>query len=201
MRTGTAMRGGTAAGRGPLRMKTGAVPGTSAGTQAAFLPQHNISVSDRPVTGQGIAGMKTAIGPGRQVQDSSFYIGLLRTKITDITKETRKIKTDMDTMQRDAGQYSQLERKYESLLKEVRNLEGTLADYNLAMDKLRTSTDPQEVRHFKDTMMSKASFPHTRSLLLTPKPFLTTQNLTFHAICCTREGDGLSGEPRGQEQE
>ena len=142
---GTAMRGGTAAGRGPLRMKTGAVPGTSAGTQAAFLPQHNINVSDRPVTGQGIAGMKTAVGPGRQVQDSSFYIGLLRTKITDITKETRKIKTDMDNMQRDAGQYSQLERKYESLLKEVRNLEGTLADYNLAMDKLRTSTDPQEV--------------------------------------------------------
>mmetsp|Transcript_9149 Transcript_9149/g.18313 ORF Transcript_9149/g.18313 Transcript_9149/m.18313 type:complete len:581 (+) Transcript_9149:55-1797(+) len=155
MRTGTAMRGGTAAGRGPLRMKTGAVPGTSAGTVAAFLPQHNVNVSDRPVTGQGIAGMKTAVGPGRQVQDSSFYIGLLRTKITDITKETRKIKTDMDNMQRDAGQYSQLERKYESLLKEVRNLEGTLADYNLAMDKLRTSTDPQEVTAYQANLEAR----------------------------------------------
>lgn len=42
----------------------------------------------------------------------------------------------------------QYERKYEGLLKEVRNLEGTLADYNLAMDKLRTSTDPEEVRGY-----------------------------------------------------
>eukprot|EP00520_Triparma_pacifica_P000984 CAMPEP_0118662112 /NCGR_PEP_ID=MMETSP0785-20121206/16645_1 /TAXON_ID=91992 /ORGANISM="Bolidomonas pacifica, Strain CCMP 1866" /LENGTH=557 /DNA_ID=CAMNT_0006555609 /DNA_START=46 /DNA_END=1716 /DNA_ORIENTATION=+ len=147
------MRMGTASGRGgALRMKTGAVPGTSAGTQAAFIPQHNIQVSDRPVTNAGIAGMKTASGPGRQVQDSSFYVGLLRSKITDITKEIRKIKTDMDQMERDAGQYSQLERKYESTLMEVRNLEGTLADYNLAMDKLRTSTDPQEVKNYQQNL-------------------------------------------------
>ncbi|GMH77026.1 hypothetical protein TrRE_jg11742 [Triparma retinervis] len=153
MRPMTNMRMGTASGRGgPLRMKTGAVPGTSAGTQAAFIPQHNIQVSDRPVTNAGIAGMKTASGPGRQVQDSSFYVGLLRSKITEITKEVRKIKTDMDQMERDAGQYSQLERKYESTLMEVRNLEGTLADYNLAMDKLRTSTDPQEVKNYQHNL-------------------------------------------------
>lgn len=42
----------------------------------------------------------------------------------------------------------QYERKYEGLLKEVRHLEGTLADHNLAMDKLRTSTDPDEVRGY-----------------------------------------------------
>lgn len=33
---------------------------------------------------------------------------------------------------------TQLERKYEGLIKEVRSLEGDLADYNLAMDKART---------------------------------------------------------------
>lgn len=66
--------------------------------------------------------------------------------------QIRKIKTDMDQMERDAGQYSQLERKYESTLMEVRNLEGTLADYNLAMDKLRTSTDPQEVKNYQHNL-------------------------------------------------
>lgn len=35
------------------------------------------------------------------------------------------------------------ERKYDALIKEVRGLEGDLADYNLSMDKARTST----VRH------------------------------------------------------
>ena len=34
----------------------------------------------------------------------------------------------------------QLERNYETLIKTVRSLEGELADYNLAMDKSRTST-------------------------------------------------------------
>ena len=61
----------------------------------------------------------------------------------------------MDQMERDAGQYSQLERKYESLLKEVRSLEGTLADYNLAMDKLRTSTDPAEVTNYQKNLEAR----------------------------------------------
>ncbi len=32
---------------------------------------------------------------------------------------------------------------------QVRNLEGELADYNLAMDKARTSVDPAEVSRFQ----------------------------------------------------
>jgi len=31
--------------------------------------------------------------------------------------------------------YLTLEKKYDDLIKEVRNLEGQLADYNLALDK------------------------------------------------------------------
>ena len=34
-------------------------------------------------------------------------------------------------------------------LPQVRNLEGELADYNLAMDKARTSVDPAEVARFQ----------------------------------------------------
>ena len=119
------------------------------------MPTHEIQVSDRPVTNGGLSGMMKSHGPGRSVQDTSFFIGLLRTKITEVTKEIRKIKTDMDTMLRDAGQYSQLERKYEELLKEVRALEGTLADYNLASDKLRTSTDPQEVTQYQKQLADR----------------------------------------------
>lgn len=38
-----------------------------------------IKVADRPVTQQGLRGIKTGSkGPNRQVQDRSYYVGLLR---------------------------------------------------------------------------------------------------------------------------
>lgn len=37
------------------------------------------------------------------------------------------------------------ERKYETLIREVRNLEGELADQNLALDKQRTGTRVEDV--------------------------------------------------------
>jgi len=36
-------------------------------------------------------------------------------------------------------------------LKEVRNLEGTLADYNLTFDKLRSKTRPDDIKNMYDT--------------------------------------------------
>ena len=41
--------------------------------------------------------------------------------------------------------YLTLEKKYDDLIKEVRNLEGQLADYNLALDKQRTETRSEDV--------------------------------------------------------
>ena len=49
----------------------------------------------------------------------------------------------------------QYERKYETLIKEVRRLEGQLADYNLAMDKSRTSTDPREIHHYFNSLRAR----------------------------------------------
>ena len=45
---------------------------------------------------------------------------------------------EIDRIGKDSSLMTQLERKYEGLIKEVRSLEGDLADYNLAMDKART---------------------------------------------------------------
>ena len=38
-----------------------------------------------------------------------------------------------------------MERKYESLIKDVRKYEGELADYNLALDKHRSDTKPEDI--------------------------------------------------------
>jgi intraflagellar transport protein 74 len=90
-----------------------------------------------------------------QVQDRSYFTGLLRTKVGDITDELHKLKGEIENSEKDTSTYSQLERKYENLIKEVRGLEGNLADYNLAMDKLRSSQDPLEVQQYCNQLKEK----------------------------------------------
>lgn len=131
-------------------MRTGVPPGT-AGRQAAYGQslQADVHVSDRPVTGQGMMGMRTGSqGPGRSVQDRSYFLGLFRTKVGEISDEIRSLKGRCDQYNKDSVQATQLEKTYESLLKDVREYEGQLADYNLAMDKSRSGTDPSEITDY-----------------------------------------------------
>jgi intraflagellar transport protein 74 len=155
---GTGIRPGS--GRKPpgtgSRLRTGISP-SGPGTQAAqgLALNASVNVMDRPMTGQGVMGMKMQGNGGRIVEDTSYYVGILRKRITDITNETRKLTIEADNHNKDTQQYSQLERKYESLLKSKESLEGQLADYNLALDKTRTSTDTDDVQHMSIHLQEK----------------------------------------------
>jgi intraflagellar transport protein 74 len=50
------------------------------------------------------------------------------------------------TIAKDNSAYSTLERRYETVMKEVRGLEGELADHNLALDKMRTHSSVDELQ-------------------------------------------------------
>ncbi len=78
---------------------------------------------------------------GRIVNDSAYYIGLLRKKINDTNNETIKLRTEIEQQSKDSTQYAQLERRYETLTKSKESLEGQLADYNLALDKVTLHLD------------------------------------------------------------
>ena len=136
---GTGMRPGSGRARPPgtSRLRTGQV-GQGPGTQAAqgVALQASIKVTDRPMTGQGVMGMKTAGAAGRLVEDTSYYVGLLRKKINDVSRETNRLRVEAEQQSKDSSQTTQLEQKYEKLLKQKELLEGQLADYNLAMDKV-----------------------------------------------------------------
>ena len=47
-----------------------------------------------------------------------------------------RLRTEVEQQSKNNSQISQLERKYDTLLKNKEALEGQLADYNLAMDKV-----------------------------------------------------------------
>jgi intraflagellar transport protein 74 len=144
---GTGLRPGSGRkppGTGRLRTGFAAGPGTEAATGVAI--SANVNVTDRPMTGQGVKGMKVQGGGGRLVEDTSYYVGLLRKKITDVTNETRALNQESEQHSKEGAQYSQLEKRYETLIKSKESLEGQLADYNLALDKTRNYTDPDDVQ-------------------------------------------------------
>ena len=63
-------------------------------------------------------------------------------QVTELTNEIHALQTEHKHHERSMNEYGGLQKRHEILLNEVRALEGTLADYNLAMDKARVSTPP-----------------------------------------------------------
>jgi len=106
----------------------------------------NMNISDRPVTQQGLSGLKTAgQGPKRQIQDNSYFLQILRAKSTEIMKEIGMLKGQIEQSQKDNSSYGQLERKYEALTTEMRDLQGKLADYNLMLDRTRVNKEAGDI--------------------------------------------------------
>ena len=89
--------------------------------------------------------MTQAKGPGRQIYDRSYYMNLLKQKNNEVMNEINKLKTEVEEINKDNTTYLTLERKYETLIKDVRKFEGELADYNLALDKYRSDTKPEDI--------------------------------------------------------
>lgn len=86
-----------------------------------------------------------AVGPGRQIYDRNYYSNLLKQKNIEIATEIQKMKQEVEDINKDNSTYITLERKYETLIKDVRKFEGELADYNLALDKHRSDTKPEDI--------------------------------------------------------
>lgn len=108
--------------------------------------QQGLKVDERPVTQQGMGGMKTAgQGPGRQIFDRSYFIGLLRAKQSELNQEIEKIHQKWDRLQTDHASFFKLAQRQQTLEDEVKRLQGELANYNLMVDKSHTVTDPEEV--------------------------------------------------------
>uniref|UniRef100_A0A8C2ST82 Intraflagellar transport 74 n=1 Tax=Coturnix japonica TaxID=93934 RepID=A0A8C2ST82_COTJA len=130
----------SSAARAPsaARIGTGMPPSTSrsgsrAGSSSAsgILSPH-IKVADRPVTQQGLSGMKTGIkGPQRQIMDKTYYLGLLRSKTSELTAEINKLQEEIKMYKEEKSAYLSYERRAEALAGEIKEWQGQLEDYNM----------------------------------------------------------------------
>ena len=107
----------------------------------------NTKIEDRAVTRQGLQG----IAPlrenkiERKIQDKSYYLTLFKTKINDIGKEIFGMNNEIGVINSELTTYGNLNKTFETLTKEVQNLEGELADYNLAGDKYRSQMKAEDI--------------------------------------------------------
>lgn len=90
--------------------------------------------------------MKTGMkGPQRQILDKSYYLGLLRSKINELTTETSKLHKEIDNYNQENSVYLSYEKRAEGLALEIKDLQGQLADYNMLVDKLNTNTEMEDM--------------------------------------------------------
>ena len=107
----------------------------------------NLALTNRPVTQQGLSGAKTtAQGHKRQIYDRSYYLNQLKQKSYELAAEIQMFKKRGEEIDKEHGLYSQLEKKFQELSKEVLGMEGTLADYNLAADRQRSRMKPEDIK-------------------------------------------------------
>jgi intraflagellar transport protein 74 len=108
----------------------------------------NTKVIDRAVSRQGLTGAISGAGGQkieRKIQDKSYYLTLLKTRISEISNEIVKMNDEIGKINSDMTKYGTLNKEYEILSKEVQDLEGELADYNLAGDKYRSNMRAEDI--------------------------------------------------------
>ncbi|XP_041823560.1 intraflagellar transport protein 74 homolog [Melanotaenia boesemani] len=145
-----------------IRVATALVPGTSGqpgmrgGIPNPGVLSAPIKVTDRPVTQQGLSGMKTGMkGPQRQILDKSYYLGLLRSKMNELTTESSKLRKEIDNYNQENSVYLSYEKRAEGLAAEIKDLQGKLADYNMLVDKLNTNTELEEMINDYNTLKAQ----------------------------------------------
>ena len=131
----------------------------------------NTKVIDRAVSRQGLTGAISGAGGQkieRKIQDKSYYMTLLKTRISDISNEILKMNDEIGKINTDMTKYGTLNKEYEILSKEVQDLEGELADYNLAGDKYRSNMRAEDIEEVYNRikLYNKKKMDESDNLLL-----------------------------------
>ncbi|VDL66880.1 unnamed protein product [Nippostrongylus brasiliensis] len=103
-------------------------------------PPTAINPPHRPVTQQGLSGGRAVSRLGtRQVHDKSYFMGLLRSKINQITTETAHLEDVYQKGLRDRMELEAYEQRAKSSAMEVKELQRKLFNYNLLIDRMHTN--------------------------------------------------------------
>lgn len=108
---------------------------------------HNTAAADRPTTQQGLGGLKTASRglPQRQIQDKSYYLGVLRAKMTEVNAEMGKLTKGIEKNNKELQSLPSLEKRVKEMAAEITDLQSQAADLNLLQEKIAISSDASQM--------------------------------------------------------
>ncbi|XP_022130307.2 intraflagellar transport protein 74 homolog isoform X1 [Pieris rapae] len=130
MRPSSAYRGSTA------RLSTasfGPAPPTAGRQQTAM---SGFSMIDRPITQQGLSGLRTGTGRGfrtRQLQDKRYWEELMQVKVREMKSEIARLSEQAEAGEREKSAKKHYEKRVRELAQELTGLQGRLSDYNTAI--------------------------------------------------------------------
>lgn len=111
--------------------------------------------SMRPMTTTGLEAPKTARGKTaglqRQVQDKGYWIGVLKTKINELTTEVASISRENEEMALEENRMGLMKKKAESLAKELAAANLQLSVYTEFMDRQRVGDSISDVKEDVDS--------------------------------------------------
>ena len=131
-------------------------------TRGANIPNQSSMLNptradDRPMTRGGLGGFQANnSGFNRQVQDKTYFLGVIRSKVADINNEMIRMNKEMTSISSDNSNYLSYGRKAEELNQQIEESRGELADYNMVLERLNTSSSLSDLR--TDYNNLKASF-------------------------------------------
>ena len=109
----------------------------------------DVDLSKRPVTGSGggLARQRTATAsmPTRAIESSGYYSNLLQQRSEVIIEEIQRLEHETEQMM-DSEVRRKVESEHKNAIQDIQQLEGALADLNLAKDKARSGASQDEIR-------------------------------------------------------
>ena len=107
----------------------------------------DIDKSKRPVTGAGgLARQRTATTlPTRVIESSGYYSNLLQQRSEVIIKEIDRLEHETAQIM-DSEALMKLQNEHKIAIQEIQQLEGALADLNMAKDKARSGASQDDIR-------------------------------------------------------
>lgn len=131
LRPGTTMRPGSQARPGTNRMQVAGIGGS---LQQPVAVSAEAAVLREGMRAASRSGVGTSAGPGRQVGDRSYYIGLIRPKIAELSAEIERLQEQEQLIDRNSSVLTQLQEKSKTLQDDIAKLKDTLADVNVAVE-------------------------------------------------------------------